>query len=283
MERYNFKNEATAWNEMQEIRNSFSPDLLKEIRVSYRTDSVEKATEIVQKTLTAFKDAGYDFSGIEPGHGPGHIMRDYMNSIILFSKLEANPKYILPGFVGGALHDIGCAVIPRYEEDKKAVRHAEAGALLVKNLLEENIDLNDAERISIIYSMAAHTHYRGGSEIKCADGETRIVKPYLDLDDTGNPIWSVWFTRWVDRLDCNGPTMIGRHYLTLAEEHKDYDGETHFDIEFAHHMNPLLRPFKEQVDEKGKRNQTMSEHLKMFADSQSNDSPYGKWDYGFMT
>ena len=281
MEKYNFEDEATAWNEMQEIRNSFSPNLLNDIRVSSREDAVEKARNIVQRTLSEF-GKHYDFSNIEPGHGPGHIMRDYMNAVILFSKLDANPKHILPGFVGGALHDIGCAVVPRYEEDKRVVRHAEAGSLLVKQLLDKDTSLNDAEKISIVYTMAAHTHYRTESKIECADGETRIIKPYLEFDKNNQPLWPVWFTRWIDRLDCNGPTFIGRHYLTLGEVHKDFDGKENFDVDFENHMKPSLRPFAEQVDENKKRNQTMSEHMKMFADSQSNESPYGEYDYGFM-
>ena len=206
-----------------------------------------------------------------------------MNSSILFSNLEANPKHLFLGFVGGSLHDLGCAVVPRYDESKRVVRHAEAGSLLVKSLLENETRLSEAEKISIAYVIAAHTHYRGEDPVQCQDGETRIVKPYQDLDENGKPIWPIWFTRWVDRLDCNGPAFVGRHYLTLGEKHEDYDGVVHFDVDFPHHMKPLLRPFKEQVDTStGVRNQTMSEHMKMFADSQNNESPYGKHDYGFM-
>jgi hypothetical protein len=144
------------------------------------------------------------------------------------------------------------------------------------------IDLNDAEKIAIAHSVAAHTHYRREEDVKCADDVTRKVEPYLELDSDGNPIWSTWFPRWVDRLDCNGPCFMPRHYLTLAEEHKDFDGQVHFYVKFEHHMKPLLRPMPEQVDGSGNRNQTMSEHLAMFAGSQTNNSPYGKHDFGAM-
>ncbi len=281
MEKYNFSDEVTAWNEFQEIRNSFSPSLYDSIRANSRGEAIERAIDVTKSVLEDFAKV-YDFTNIEPGHGPGHLMRDYMNSLILFGELEGvNPKHIFPGFVGGALHDIGCAVIPRYEESTRALRHAEAGSLLVKKLLDKNPDLNDAERISIAYSMAAHTHYTKENVVECIDGKKRTIKPYLDSDGD-IPLWPVLFTRWVDRLDCNGPTFVGRHYLTQAEEHKDFDGVAHFDVKFGHHMNPLLRAFKEQVDNSGNRNQTMSEHMKMFGDSQNNDSIYGKHDFGFM-
>ncbi|MBS3086399.1 hypothetical protein J4422_01745 [Candidatus Pacearchaeota archaeon] len=282
MQQYTSETEGKNWQDIQEIRGSFTPKLLEDIRATSKEDAIERATDVIQRTLTSFRDNGYSFANVEPGHGIGHLVRDYMNSYILFSGLEADPKHLFLGFVGGSLHDLGCAVVPRYDESKRAVRHAEAGSLLVKSLLENETELNDAEKTSIAYVIAAHTHYRGEDPVKCQDGETRIVKPYQELDETGHPIWPVWFTRWVDRLDCNGPAFVGRHYLTLGEKHEDYDGVVHFDVDFSHHMKPLLRPFKEQVDESGKRNQTMSEHMKMFADSQNNESPYGKHDYGFM-
>jgi len=282
MKIYNLKSEAAAWEEVQRLRRDFNPELLKDIRINSRGEAVERATEVIQRLLTDLKDYNLNFPQISPGHGSGHLTRDFVNARILFRNLEADPRDAFVGFVGGSLHDIGCVIISRYEESTRAVRHAEAGALFARHLLENQKDLSDLERTAIAYSIAAHTHYRGESEVKCDDGETRIVKPYMELDKNGKPVWPVCFTRWVDRLDCNGPAYLGRHYLTLAEEHKDFDGLTHFDVRFAHHMTPLLRHSKDQVDDKGVRNQTMSEHMKMFADSQTNESPYGKYDYGFM-
>jgi len=274
--------EEKSWEQIQEIKNLFSPNIINSVRIKSKQEALEKATYTIQNTLRTMKDSGLDFKNTEPGHGPGHLIRDYVHSTLLFNNLEADAKNIFVGFVGGTLHDMGCSIIPRYDESTRAVRHAEVGALLTKKILDENSNLNDAEKISISHVIAAHTHYTKPSEIKCKDGETRIIEPYKDLDENGRPIYPVWFPRWVDRLDCNGAAFIGRHYLTLAEKHKDYDGIEHFEVDFPQHMQPLLRSFKEQVDEKGNRNQVMSEHMKMFADSQNNESPYGKHDYGFM-
>jgi len=278
-------NEKQSWPKIQELKKSFDPRLFDSVNATSKQQALERAIEVVHSTLGALEKLGLNYLDVCPGHAAGHITRDYVNSLTLFSKLEADQKHLFVGFAGGIMHDIGCAVMDRYLESKRAVRHAEAGALLLEELFADNssLDLNDAEKILIKYAVAAHAYYKRDPEkILCSDGETRIVTPYQEVDKEGNPIWGVWFAKWVDRLDCSGPTFPARHYLTLGEDHEDYDGESHFNIEFADHMRPLLRPFKEQVDKKSNRNQTMSEHVKMFADSNTNDSPYGKHDFGAM-
>lgn len=157
--------------------------------------------------------------------------------------------------------------------------------MLLKEILDSQDfgnSLSEAEKVLMAYAVAAHTHYLKPASVKCSDDEMRTVEPYMDLDEQGKPLLGIWLPRWVDRLDCNGPTFVGRHYFTLAHTHKDFDGVAHFDVSLPQHMRPFLRPFKEQTDELGNRNQTMSEHMKMFADSQNNESPYGKHDFGEM-
>ena len=61
-------------------------------------------------------------SGLEPGHGPGHFVRDYVNSLRLFKALEADPRHVFIGFCDAALHDIGCAFVPRYQETETVLR-----------------------------------------------------------------------------------------------------------------------------------------------------------------
>lgn len=276
-----YNSEEEAWREIQGIRKDFTPEVFGGIRANSREDTVRKAAGIVQRVI---KEAGnsYGFSRMEPGHGRGHLLRDYMNSLVLFSNLDTDPRYILPGFIGGSLHDLGCALIPRYEESTRAVRHAEVGALLVRHMLGEFSDLNEAEKLAATYAIAAHTNYTRESVVECSDGEKRTIKPYEELDTNGEPLWPVWFTRWVDRLDINGPTFVGRHYLTLGEEHEDYAEGQHYSIKFHDHMRPLLRKPEEQTDTQGNKSKTMVEHLQMFSNSQTNNSPFGKYDHGFM-
>jgi len=266
-------------NKVHALRKNFCPVLPKYVDVTDKKHALERGMSIVHDVMNNFKYMGLDVSNIKPGHGAGHIARDYVNAAVLLHKLGVSPKDALIGFVGGVLHDIGCAVVERYRESQTTIRHAEAGAFLVAGALREiKASMNDAERIFITYSVAAHTHYLAPFDVKCADGVVRHVEPYMDMDRDGKPILGVWLPRWIDRLDCNGPTFIGRHYLTLVESRKDFDGKQFYDITFGEHMRPITRAGEEIRASGGKR--TMLEHLKMFADSHNNDSVYGRHDFG---
>ncbi|MDP2593375.1 MAG: hypothetical protein Q8P52_01860 [bacterium] len=273
------KDEDAAYSEVQELRKVFSNFgcLMDNVSVKSKAGALERAVSVLQSFFGKL-DWRTRFQSMDAGHGIGHLTRDYVNALMLFSKLETRPKDIFIGFLGGVLHDVGCALVHRFEESHRVVRHAEAAALFLKETLYD-VGLNEAETLLVSYSVAAHTHYLRESEVKCSDGVTRKVRPYDDIAHFG-PLWPVWYTRWVDRLDCNGPCFIPRHYLTLTDDHKDFAGEDvgFVQFKFADQMRPLLRPKEEQNNPP----QTMLEHAKMFAESQSNDSPYGKYDFGRM-
>lgn len=133
------------------------------------------------------------------------------------------------GLVAGTLHDVGCALVEHYAETQRVVRHAEGGALLLQEILPRLL-LSEKQKILICYAVAAHTHYLKPQTV----GEDTI-EPYLDTSE-GEPLWGILFTRWVDRLDCNGAGFVGRHYLTLARAHQDFDGKQFYGIEFAEHL-----------------------------------------------
>lgn len=107
----------------------------------------------------------------------------------------------------------------------------------------------------------------------------RHIEPYTELDN-GALFLPVWFPRWIDRLDISGPAFVGRSYLVHHREHAEFDGGNFYSAGFAEIMCPLLRPADEIKAAGGKR--TLREHLAMFAASQTNDSPYGKYDFGEM-
>jgi len=267
-------NERLSWPRILDLRAGFSLELFNEINVSSDNESMERGIEIVQDIFYKANEIGFNFQRTDPGHGQGHAVRDYVNSLTMVGSLRVNPRHKFVGFVGGVIHDIGCVLVDRYDEKNRAVRHAEAGALFVDSLLEESV--SPIEKLLITYSVAAHTHYRASSRIKCRDGEERVVDPYQDVDGD-KPILGVWIPRWVDRLDCSGAAFVGRHYLTLTEEHEDFDGHNFFEVSFSKYMRPLFRDRENRND-----GQTMGEHLKMFADSQTNESPYGVHDFGAM-
>ena len=274
--------EAGAWNETQNLRQKYE-ESYENLFANLPIESIEQAKfksfEVISKTLNALEKV-MDFSEVDPGHGLGHLVRDYLHAVVLAEGSKMDPKQAYIGIVGGVLHDIlGCTLVKRYSESGRAVRHAEAGGLLFQEI-SKGIGIDQDEALLIYYAIAAHTHYLKPSKVKCSDGTEREIQPYRDTNNEGKPIMSVLLTRWADRFDVNGPCFIGRHFLTLAEEHKDFGAGEYYLIKFFDHMRPLLRNEEEiKADPKGR---TMREHLAMFIKSQSNDSPYGKFDYGKM-
>lgn len=272
------KDNDSAWHEIKRWREIPIAKLIEEVDVDSREAAFKRGVQTLQMIFNKLHDVGVRFRMTDPGHGPGHMARDAANAVSLLSKIEADPRHIFIGLMAGVLHDVGCALVDRYADKTRAIRHAEVGAMLVNNVLCLNhsvIELSKAERHLICYAIAAHTHYLKPTEVTRADGQVRTIEPYVDLDKTGKPLYFVWFPRWIDRLDCVGPGFVARHYLTLAKPHADYAGDKGFvDTSFEKDMIPKFQ------EECGQR--TMLDHLRMFSNSQTNDSPYGQWDYGRM-
>lgn len=87
-------------------------------------------------------------------------------------------------------------------------------------------------------------------------------------------------TKWADRFDANGPCFIGRHFLTLVDDHQDqWAGKN--TIQFSPHMRPLLRS-EEEIAKDSVHGRTMREHVMKFLQSHSNSSSHGRFDYGGM-
>lgn len=262
---------------------NFRLGLISEINVNTTEEAIERGVELISLFHERIASLGISLEEIEPGHGIGHITRDRLNAIILARELDADPRDIFVGIVAGAIHDIGVTLVERYAESKRVIRHAEAGAILLYYALSDPIfyrKTNRAERILISYAVVAHTHYLKAMDVNCEDNIVRRIEPYTDIYPDGSPILAVWFARWIDRLDINGPGFVGRHFLTLLMAHLDFDGKNFYSVTFANHMRPILRSEEEIKAQGGAR--TMLEHLYMFASTQNNASPYGKHDFGAM-
>lgn len=273
------REEPEAIARLSELRRRFHPSRFNDVRAFSQEHALRRGVEIIQGTLKSVRLRDIKIEDIDPGHSIGHLARDYVNALLLPPRLpNIAPSHLLVGFVGGVLHDIGNAIVPRYEESRRIIRHAEAGALLFEEAAK-TIDLNEAERELIAYAIAAHTHYLKPFEITRPSG-SHMLLPYKDTDEDGKPLFGVWMPRWIDRLDCNGPTFPGRHYLTLTSPREEFDGREFYRVDFNSTMQPLLRADDAINAVGGKR--TMLEHLAMFAASQTNNSPYGKHDYGSM-
>jgi len=276
-------NEEKSWPFVQELRktveNAPIANLMNEVNVDSREKAMTRANEIAQNILSSLKEMDVNFQEVEPGHGIGHLTRDYLHALRLGNGLDVDPKHLFIGILGGIFHDIlGCIMVKRYDENERVVRHAEGGGIFFYRL-GEKVGLSEAEKMLGFYAIAAHTHYLKPIPVKYKDGTIRESTPYVDLDEFGKPLMCVWLTRWTDRLDVNGPCFVGRHFLTLAESHKDFSGGSFYSVTFESHMNPFLRN-EDEIKQSGKR--TMREHITMFANSQNNQTPYGKHDFGTM-
>lgn len=260
------------------IEKSYT-ELFESLEINDADVAVEKAYIVVNKVLRTMS-AVTNFDTIDPGHGIGHLSRDYLHATLLSKEVAMDPRHLYVGMVAGILHDVlGCSIVDRYDDKHRVLKHAEVGALLWSKLSSE-MKIDPIERSLIYYSIAAHTHLLKETKVTCVDGVERVVKPYVDEDENG-PRLMFWLPRWIDRLDANGPCFIGRHYLTLTRDHFDLDhGGGYYKMRFEAHMRPLLRVEDEiKADPEGR---TLREHLMMFVNSQNDASPYGKYDGEIM-
>ena len=277
-------NESAAYVWLQSLHNNNLAILAME-RETTKWDNLsvpyllQEAMDVIARCEAVLQRWGFSTSAMDAGHGVGHLVRDYVMALILAPSLECSGATRLAAVLAGTFHDIGCALQGRYEDDKRAVRHAEAGAYLMSLVFKEaRIDPIVAQMA--VLGIAAHTHYLHATTIPCADGVARAVKPFVDIHTDGKPAMCIWPARWVDRCDISGPTFVGRHILTLANHHKDFGGDGFYDVDINHHLDPILRAV-DAIKVAG-RKRTMLEHFEMFRTSQTNISPYGRFDNPFM-
>jgi len=276
--------EDKAWKKIISLRREFernfrqifaSLELLRDVR-----QAIEKANEVISASLEVMCDP-VKIDEMEPGHAIGHLSRDYLHALILANHQQSlDPRIVYLGMVAGTLHDtLGSALVKRYAENQRVIRHAEASALMFLEI-SKIIGLDCREAMMIAYSIAAHTHYLKRHKVVCTDGVIRTTRPYPDTLQNGLPIYPVIFTRWCDRLDLIGPCYFGRHYLTLTNDHKDYNLNDFCQIKYHSHMRPLNRTSRQiKLDPNGP---TFCEHLQSIIETQIFQSPYGRYDYGFV-
>ncbi|MCU0679483.1 MAG: hypothetical protein MUC28_03515 [Planctomycetes bacterium] len=271
-------NEEKNWQEVLRIRQEVESNfvaLRDSIAVKSRYQAVERGVAVCQQLLTELVEAGVDFSAADPAHAVGHLIRDYANAHLILDRLDCDPRDVFIGILAGTLHDVGCALVYRYEDVNRAVRHAEVEALHLNQIINGGkTGLSAPEQLVFVYSIMAHTHYTKPAGVLCTDGVKRTIQPYLEYYADGRPFLPVWLPRWVDRLDNNGPCHPPRHYLTLAEVHHDFDGDKF-----------IVQKFEEQLVPKRKEvvgHPTMLSHLYMYANTQTNESVYGRNDHGWM-
>lgn len=269
--------EGLAWTAHQNVRwlvEESYEEIFEAVEIDGPDAAIKKALIVVNDILRIMSGV-INIDTVDAGHGIGHLRRDYIHALLLSTE-KMDPRHLYVGMVAGVLHDIlGCSVVDRYDDKRRAIKHAEARALLWSGLAADT-KLNPLESCLVYYGVAAHTHLLKETKVTCSDGVERTLTPYVDEDADG-PRLMFWLPRQIDRLDANGACFIGRHYLTLARDHSDIDSNGgYYKIRFESHMRPLLRGEDEiRADPEGR---TLREHLLMYAESQNNASPYGKYD-----
>jgi len=272
------KNEGVGWERIKKLKVDFMRMVETKEKDGVGRD-LHQAAIAVQNILQVIKEAGFDFTGMSVTHGTGHIVRNYAHCWLLFENLEGiSSEDLFCGFIAGCLHDIGCLFFDRYSEHRHVIRHAEASALLLQEFFGEKQfnGLTEREKKKILYAVSAHTHYLNDVVVNCSDGERRATNPYIDVNNSGKPIWPVWLARWIDRLDINSPQAYpARLYLPLVKSRVDYKQEGFYEVEYHDYMS-----ITETHGVFGDR--SMAYSLNQIADTQNNNSPYGKFDFGKM-
>lgn len=223
-------------------------------------------------------------SQMPPGHDPGHYSRDLLTSIVLFDSLKNKVAFqseANAGLLGGAFHDIGTSIIPRYQDSKYGAGHGETGAFLFWQISEGLLDENTRKLAA--YSIASHTHYLKPIEVQMPQGYKK--DKYWDetwTDENGklNGV-SIQMTRRSDRSDTNGITLIFRHINSrmdsIEEGGQDLSGGEWVNI----NHDALLQTLNPVVRDPIENPPTTLEHVLRFARSNDGKNPYSEKDYLF--
>ncbi len=233
------------------------------------------------------------------GHGPGHLSRDLINlSIILQDPYIQQQSFveIFVAILAGIFHDIGNAVIARYDEPDRFTGHAEVGAYLFGQLAGDIIPPNLLKLIQ--FAISSHTNYLKDLPITKEEGtpqeRTRIRRQYdntLDKDKNETHKIGIWMTQASDRTDALGVPFIIRHILTKAMPTKDYaNGEFHVpadtvEADFMHQFMPLVRTmeYKKQLITKKDKTSIILEHFYTYYETTVDVSPYSQYDTPYFS
>lgn len=222
-------------------------------------------------------------AGGTPGHDRGHHLRDLLGVSAIIGNdpvvAQAYPNDVVAGFIAGSFHDAGCAVLDRYKDGDGWIGHDLAGAKIVYDVLEglapEHI------RLLVAYAIACHTHALKPVDTKI--GYIREVWEDRLFYNLGRPVRiAVWLTRFADRLDTNGVTLLARHIVAQLDSYvykgEDLSGTATYVADDIM-LKLLMKP--EAVLE-GKTPSTLM-HIKRFADSndQSKIGAYNQHDGRF--
>ena len=218
----------------------------------------------------------------KPGHDTGHLFRDFLSGSAISGTdpyaAKAFPNDSTAAFFGAAYHDLGNSITFRFQDYFWECGHAEVGAWLFYNLTEKI--LPEHIRRLTAYAIAAHTHLLKPVETKIGFARPVWVDHLFETDE-GRPVGvSIWVTRFADRLDTNGVTLLCRHIIATIEgsrqEGRNFTGSTWYDIN-KDSLNVILKPDTVFLG----TSPSALKHLENFAISAKNITPYSQHDARF--
>jgi len=158
-------------------------------------------------------------------HSKGHAARDMVNLTAILHDPDV-PSYgdveLLVGIFGGIFHDIGNAVVDRYDEGKRFAGHAEIGAILFGELAKDILPENLRNLTQLV--IAAHVNVLKPIEVVKATGDEKTREPY-DNAIEGTNKRGMLIARLSDRLEIQSIIQLMRLSLANAKPIEDKGGD----------------------------------------------------------
>ena len=218
----------------------------------------------------------------KPGHDTGHLLRDFLSGSVISGTdpyaAKAYPNEKSAAFFGSAYHDLGNSITFRFQDYFWECGHAEIGAWLFYHLTAQF--LPEQVRLLTAYAIAAHTHL-----LKPVETKVGFVRPvwvdHLFETPDGHPVGvAIWITRFADRLDTNGVTLLCRHMIATIEgsrqEGRNFSGSNWYEIN-KESLSILMKPDTILI---GNAPSSLK-HLENFAKSAETITPYSQYDAKF--
>ncbi len=222
-------------------------------------------------------------------HGHGHQMRDLITLVAILhdqNLADLDSIELLTGILGSIFHDLGNAVVERYDEAHHISGHAEIGAFLFGVKAQKYIPQPLLKLVQL--TIAAHTHYLKQYTV-AKDGETFVKEIYEDAIVDGSKM-AITMARQADRSDLQGITGAVRHMITKVKPTEDFTGKEFQKVfadelkDFQHQFMPQIRTeeYRATLEDPAQRSMNVLEHLKMYADSNDGKSPYSRVDSTYI-
>jgi hypothetical protein len=217
------ENDALAYNYIADLRATTEPmDQWRRLKQPAQLEVPSLPDNVIGQLL---EKARPFLDALPAAHSKGHVARDMVNLTAILHDPDV-PSYgdveLLVGIFGGIFHDIGNAVVDRYDEGKRFAGHAEIGAILFGELAKDILPENLRNLTQLV--IAAHVNVPKSIEVVKATGEKKTRKPY-DNAIEGTDKRGMLIARLSDRLEIQSIIQLIRLSLANAKPIEDQGGD----------------------------------------------------------